>query len=347
MFRKKRISEGNYQYEEIDKNHVLLYDLMTDSDYLYVPAVTKGGKKIIGFSRNFTYDFKRKPFDAILFEKSSYIERVKVEMIKSKYFYFPPRAKRVVSEFWLGKIAQTLKCNKDNRYISIIGKNNILNHHPLELHCQNFFRSRLSIRETVRIVGSISFYNSMNLKLIIFPSSVEKIGFCAFQECSCLNRVIFKNNSHLRIIDSCVFKMTSLISFDFPPTVERIGNDAFYECNKLSTITFPRDSKLNSIRGSAFEGTSIKSIDFPPSLEKIGEKAFFKCMSLKSISFPVESKLKSIEYLAFSLTRIKTVDFPSSLETIGENSFEMCTSLCSISFPKNSKLKTIRKKPFI
>lgn len=96
-----------------------------------------------------------------------------------------------------------------------------------------------------------------NIKTIVIPEGVEKIGREAFYG---LN----------------VEKVT------MPSSVTRIGDLAFAGCGDLSNITIP--SSVTSVGGSAFDYcTSIESIIIPSSVTNMGQYVFYGWQSNQSI----------------------------------------------------------------
>lgn len=106
------------------------------------------------------------------------------------------------------------------------------------------------------------------------PSSVTRIGDCAFKECKNSMSVEFDENTNLTSIGKECFAYASYLkSVALPTGIEIIDDYAFADCYDLT------------------------SIEMPSALEKIGSHAFDSCVSLKSIVLP--RNLKSIEYDSF------------------------------------------------
>lgn len=181
-------------------------------------------------------------------------------------------------------------------------------------------RSRIRIRETVKIAGFHMCLVNQYIRFIIIPPSVEIIDNYAFFRCSSLISIKFKRISRLKFIGNYSFQETPLTHFEFPSSVEVIGAGAFRFCSNLSSISFPNDSKLISIRTCAFRETSLESIQFPSSLEVIESYAFYKIDKLSSILFPENSLIRIIEEYAFYLTHARENKFKHVVE-VGVNAF--------------------------
>lgn len=76
-------------------------------------------------------------------------------------------------------------------------------------------KAKVEIPDTVRIIGSYSFYEYTDLKTVKVPDSVEIIGERAFYLCSTLHTIELGKN------------------------VRRIGKEALFDCTKLTSLTLP------------------------------------------------------------------------------------------------------------
>ena len=76
------------------------------------------------------------------------------------------------------------------------------------------------IPNSVKKIGDSAFYNCTSLKSIIIPNSVEKIGWYTFESCLSLESVII------------------------PDSVEEIGYGAFYNCKSLKSIIIPNSVEI-------------------------------------------------------------------------------------------------------
>ena len=75
---------------------------------------------------------------------------------------------------------------------------------------------------------------------IEFPSSLEEIRVYAFDKCTNLSNITFKDGAARLWIQSFAFReCTSLKSVVFPDTPLFIGTDAFYGCTSLMNVEFP------------------------------------------------------------------------------------------------------------
>mgnify|MGYP003752597829 CR=1 FL=1 len=150
-----------------------------------------------------------------------------------------------------------------------------------------------------------------NLKTIIIPKSVKKIGDYAFAHSKNLTEVIFEEGSELEIIGTCAFlDNVNLSQFVIPEKVKIIGSQAFLNASKIETLYIPKN--VEKIEDAAFDGTiNLKEVLFEDNikLKFIGDYAFRHTRSLKSITIP-----KSVKYMgAYMLAgayRLETITIP-------------------------------------
>ena len=157
-----------------------------------------------------------------------------------------------------------------------------------------------------------AFYELMNLKKVILPSTLTSIGKSAFRE-------------------------SGLQSIEIPASVGTIGNGAFYNCKALTTVTFEKGSQLKTIGGTTNNNpfntfnncTSLTDIEIPASVETIESNAFKGCTALTTVTFEKGSQLKTINRYAFeNCHNLKTVDMSActQVESI-VLAFYYCNSL--------------------
>jgi len=229
----------------------------------------------------------------------------------------------------------------------------------------------VTIGNTVGTIGDNAFYECYVLASVTFasPSSLETIGYEAFQDCTTLTSIVipasvvtigedafvycydlasitFEAGSRLESIGESAFYGTALTSIVIPASVETIGPEAFYECYDLETVTFTEGSLLQTIGDFAFRDTALTSIEIPASVETIGESVFSNCDVLASVTFASGSLLGSIGDGAFDSTALQSIEIPASVTSIGVNAFQECDVLESVTFAAGSLLGSIGSAAF-
>ena len=155
------------------------------------------------------------------------------------------------------------------------------------------------------------YLNDEEIKDLIIPDGVTKIGDYTFFGCS------------------------SLTSVTVPNSVTSIGNYAFYKCSDLTSVTIP--NSVTSIGSSAFYGcSSLTTITIPGSVTSIEYGAFSHCSRLTSVT--IGSGVTSIGNETFADCRgLTSVIIPNSVTSIGNSAFNGCYFISSF-FVNNSTL---------
>lgn len=98
----------------------------------------------------------------------------------------------------------------------------------------------------------------------MIPQSVAITNNYAFYNCVKLKKVIFHQNSCLKIIGKKAFaKNISLKNFDVPSKVVKIGEKAFLDCPKLQCFEIKDDSMLITFQDDIFN-ENAKVLVFVP-----------------------------------------------------------------------------------
>ncbi|MBQ2714254.1 MAG: Ig-like domain-containing protein [Clostridia bacterium] len=178
----------------------------------------------------------------------------------------------------------TVYAKLSNRYLVegnvLVGVSDYLKYNVDELTLPNFING-IPLCE----IGA-SVFSESNIKTIIIPSNVEKIGANAF-DYSVLEHVVFEQNSKLKEIGDFAFCYTNIETIVIPSQVERVGDSAFAECRNLREVKFSDGIYQCDIGGFAFGYcTSLKEIVLPFGVKTIGHYAFNGCLALESVYIP-------------------------------------------------------------
>ena len=111
-----------------------------------------------------------------------------------------------------------------------------------------------------------------NIREVIIPDSVEKIGAFAFDHCENLTNVNMP--SSLREIELDAFSDTKIKELDLPEGMTKIDYHAFAFLIYLERITLP--DSIEEIDRAAFDTCrNLKEINVPAGLKRVGEYAFY------------------------------------------------------------------------
>lgn len=98
----------------------------------------------------------------------------------------------------------------------------------------------VEIPDSVEIIGTLAFHDSLNLKRVKLPKNLKSLGIQTFENCKSLMEI--KIPEGLKDISSGTFRFCSnLKAIEIPKSVEKIGDEAFLGCEKL-TIYCYKDS---------------------------------------------------------------------------------------------------------
>jgi len=181
---------------------------------------------------------------------------------------------------------------------------------------------------SVTKLGIYAFTSCSSLTALTIPYGVTTIPYYAFAGCSSLTSVILPET--VTRIERLAFAGCSRLPFiDLPDSVTYIGEQAFVACDSMSTIVIPPG--VTELVPNAFAGCScLDSVVIGSSVTSIGMNAFAGCSNLKSITIP--PSVDSIAPFAFvSCPGLTSVTIESSSETyVGDYAFAGDANLASV-----------------
>lgn len=221
------------------------------------------------------------------------------------------------------------------------------------------------IPDTVRIkdvlyyvesIGDSVFAGCRNLKAVVLPSSLRRIGIMAFSGCDSMTTINIPEN--VAIIDEEAFDgCKRLTDIMIPNGMTKINFASFANCKELRNIEIPESVTI--IDRYAFANCDSLNITINNSEDdvEIGEFAFDKC---HSVTFTKESTIPNASDLAFSIKITSdstaevtksnaskvfgTISIPErvrvdhklyTITNIGASAFDQCTKLTSVTIPES------------
>ncbi|MBQ3633074.1 MAG: leucine-rich repeat domain-containing protein, partial [Paludibacteraceae bacterium] len=153
-----------------------------------------------------------------------------------------------------------------------------------------------------------AFANAKQIKTVTFPSTLTKIGRCAFYENERLEAADLPDNI-IELGDEC-FAYSGIETLTLSKSITVIPEAAFEGCEDLESLNLPEG--LTTISVSAFGGCPLlQSLVLPNSVISIGAGAFMEC-GLKEVTLP--KSLTSISPIAFSgCMLLNTVHVPAGM----------------------------------
>ena len=187
----------------------------------------------------------------------------------------------------------------------------------VEGFADGFFIPHLVIPETIEGMPVVAIngsrFSKSNIESVVFPTSLERIEWSAFAECSRLTSVSFAAEGNLKIIGRYAFQNCPLTCVSIPASVETIDDYAFKFNSSLTSVSFAAEGKLKKIGSYAFQYCPLTHVVIPSSVQEIAGNAFYDCKILTSVSFAAEGNLKKIGSYAFQGTALTHIDIPASV----------------------------------
>ncbi len=203
-----------------------------------------------------------------------------------------------------------------------------------------YFLEKLTVPDSVKIIGRQAFSACSSLKEIRLPAEAEEIGAGAFDSCNVLESVTLPSGI-TELPEAAFYECTALKSVVLQEGTESIGSESFYGCSALDEISLPES--LNAIGDYAFQGcTSLKSIALPENVQNLGSYIFYNCESLTSIETAETNPMfMSADGVLFTRDGVTLVRYPEAKTDESYTVPEGCTQLANGSFVDAVYLKNI------
>ena len=193
--------------------------------------------------------------------------------------------------------------------------------------------TKFAIPTNINEINDEAFYFS-ELKEIIIPGNVKKIGARAFSFSVHLKKAIIENGVE-EIGESAFENCDSLEEVVIPESVRVIKANAFFSCEKLKKINLPKG--LEKLCDGLFFGCEgLEKIIIPSAVKEIEENVFFDCESLKTVSLPC-GITKIPAGLFVNCKKLENAAIPETVKEIDLSAFASCQSITEINVPKNAK----------
>ena len=201
-----------------------------------------------------------------------------------------------------------------------------------------------AISNSVKCLGSRSFFYCSSLTSVAIPNSVTNIGVAAFAACTTLTAItvdadnpaycslgsVLYDKSHATLI---AYPAGLAGSYTIANSVATIGTAAFDGCTNLSNVIMP--DSVTSVGVAAFAGcTHLTSMTVSTNITDIGDDAFEFCYVLDNFTFP--DSVTNIGAVAFQwCLSLTSITIPARVANIGVYAFIDCPALSSVYFKGN------------
>lgn len=159
---------------------------------------------------------------------------------------------------------------------------------------------RLVLLEGIKTINRNSFWNCKGIETIVFPESLEDIGYNPFIDCS---NIEFENHSpYFNVKDDILFNKdySKIICYpawkarghvNIPDSVITLERGAFSGCREMTSINL---RNVNIINKSCFTNCiKLESLYCSDLITYIGEWAFAYCLSMRTLSVSRETVIDS------------------------------------------------------
>ena len=211
----------------------------------------------------------------------------------------------------------------------------------------SFMLERVTISNTVRVIGESAFENCTSLESISIPDSVATVGSLAFFSCYNINCVFITDigawcgiSFEGSLANPLVYGSTLYLGGEpvadlvIPDGTVKIGNNAFCGYSSLESVSIP--NSVRSVGAGAFGDCDSLVYNEYDNAYYLGNESnpYLLLVSAKSTditSCTINESTKIIHSNAFANCRdLSGVVIPDSVTEIGMAAFYNCTSLSSV-----------------
>ena len=260
----------------------------------------------------------------------------------------------------------------------VYGEDEIKNYNSDNQPWKNYKSTAKSIKlfDGITSIGNYAFYNFTSVTPeVTIPSSVEKINYESFGNCTSLKKITIPDN--VKTIENCAFEncsavteielgkgltqlgtsngyyynpfynMTSVkkITFNTEKVPTTPYADLFQFMNNLETVYVPAKSYSDYLERFSSYINNAKFVLLNDDTDFIIENGVLKLYQGNDANIVIPSDVTEIGSSAFrNNTSIKTVELNSNVEKISDCAFMGCTNLKNVTL--NKDLKTISNSAF-
>lgn len=176
-------------------------------------------------------------------------------------------------------------------------------YHQKQQFIGNDLIKKVIIPEGVTEISEYAFANLSELREVVLPSTLKKIGLGAFRDCKKLKTI---NLEHVQFINKDAFYGTAIETADFASVV--------------------------SFGDYAFMGSAIKWLNLPASCQSIGIGSFQNCENLANVTFNA-SKVKIGTYAFSGCKVLASININAAV--IASYAFSGCNSLTNVTLGRD------------
>ena len=214
-----------------------------------------------------------------------------------------------------------------------------------EIASEDYKLESITFGNNLKAIVDEAFISCTNLKEIVTPASLERIGTNAFLNCKNLALADLSNSTKLTVIEKKVFSgCSSFFHIDYPQKTDNSSkNKLNREFGNKNILILP--SSIETIEDYAFSNcVNLEDVSLSSSVKEIGSNAFQGCNNLTSFAMESSSMNEIKDYAFDGCSGLTSVKISSNITRIGKCAFRNCTGLTSLNIPNS--VKTIDKEAF-
>lgn len=179
-------------------------------------------------------------------------------------------------------------------------------------------------------IGDFAFMDCTGLIAITIPSTITKIGKCAFKRCSSLvkdagtrQRLITIPNSVTEIGEGAFKSCYNLERVNLQCSIDQLDDELFSCCVRLKSVTgIP--SGVTRIGKECFEFCQcLTAITLPTTVTSIDDEAFANCIRLYAINGITQTDITRVGLNAFyNCIGLTSITLPGTVTEIGDFAFD-------------------------
>ena len=228
--------------------------------------------------------------------------------------------------------------------------------------------TEIIVPNTITKVQNYAFYQMKDVKSVILPATITKIGISAFNtssitsvtipstvdsigqnvfDGSTLADVVITANSLEQYLQSNINMLllnagatisrilmvngVEVINVIVPNGITEIKDKAFYMMRNITSVNIPESVTKMGIYAFA-ESKNLEVVKLPNSLDTIASYAFRNCVKLSTLE--LRDSIKHIDKYAFAnCSTLVSVRLPEGLKSIEAYAFSHCTNLTEVHLP--------------
>ena len=217
-----------------------------------------------------------------------------------------------------GSCGDNLNWSFNSGTLTITGSGDMKDYNEFDLPPWYEFREEiiwLSLPDGLTSVGTMAFYDCVNLTSVAIPSTVTEIGELAF----CQNRsmALLTLGGNLRFIGRSAFEQCEkLQDVRLPDTLTTIESHAFYYCGSLAYVTIPASVGEMGSGVFAYCRNLVRADVYAP-LDVLPTWTFYGCDKLSYVSLPPQMN-DTESYAFYGCDALSTVNMGGESVDAGE-----------------------------